>query len=413
MKHLLFAALAALLLPLAAFATDAGQLVDVVATGHGSTVREATKAALRAAVEQVVGTMVDATTLVENDELIEDEILSYSTGMIESSKVIGEPKKTADGFFSVKVKATVRKGKLKEKLAKSKAVFIPLDGTDLSNQKDYAQDNFADGAKIIGRALAKRVSCLVVDPIPPAGSKSPIRIKASTGEVKIVVRARIDAAKYQAFAAGVIGALKPMAKSEKQGFAKMSNRTGGEKDEFWDNGGCLIPMPITPKDEEREGPERMEDASSRVLYVVEGLKTRILQFDDEMAGVIRKEMDAGDLAFRIRLVDGDGDDIVEPVVQTINGEKYDETCAAVFCFPENYNSVHVLGLIIPRMGGEFRVDWEESRYEIEPSQPWFAPVFSEKEYMVSLGALDRDELKRIAGVKIEVGRFFDDAFVEE
>lgn len=63
----------ALLLPFAAFAADAGQFVDVVATGHGSTVREATKAALRAAVEQVVGTMVDATTLVENDEQINND----------------------------------------------------------------------------------------------------------------------------------------------------------------------------------------------------------------------------------------------------------------------------------------------------------------------------------------------------
>ena len=70
------------------FAQDTEQLVDVVATGYGSTVREATKAAFRAAVEQVVGTMVDATTLVENDKLIEDEILSYSAGMIATAKTV-------------------------------------------------------------------------------------------------------------------------------------------------------------------------------------------------------------------------------------------------------------------------------------------------------------------------------------
>jgi len=57
------------------------QLVDVVATGYGTTVREATSAALRSAVEQVVGTMIDATTIVENDKIIEDEILSHSAGM--------------------------------------------------------------------------------------------------------------------------------------------------------------------------------------------------------------------------------------------------------------------------------------------------------------------------------------------
>lgn len=104
------AALSALLLPLAIFAQEDNQLVDVVATGHGETVREAQKAAFRAAVEQVVGTMVDATTLVENDELIEDEILTYASGMIEKSITIGEPKKSESGIYTVKVKATVKKG---------------------------------------------------------------------------------------------------------------------------------------------------------------------------------------------------------------------------------------------------------------------------------------------------------------
>lgn len=85
---LLSAALAALLLPLAAFATDAGQLVDVVATGHGSTVREATKAALRAAVEQVVGTMVDATTLVENDELKNAGKLDVQLGHMKGGQFV-------------------------------------------------------------------------------------------------------------------------------------------------------------------------------------------------------------------------------------------------------------------------------------------------------------------------------------
>lgn len=72
--HLFALQISAVVLAVAPFAQGAEQLVDVVATGYGTTVREATKAALRSAVEQVVGTMVDATTLVENDKLIEDEI---------------------------------------------------------------------------------------------------------------------------------------------------------------------------------------------------------------------------------------------------------------------------------------------------------------------------------------------------
>ena len=101
----MWAMILAFLMPHLSFAENAGRIVDVVATGYGTTVREATKAALRSAVEAVVGTMVDATTLVENDKLIEDEILTYSAGMIAGVKTIGEPKKSIDGIYTIKVKA--------------------------------------------------------------------------------------------------------------------------------------------------------------------------------------------------------------------------------------------------------------------------------------------------------------------
>lgn len=56
------------------------EAVSVEASGFGETVELAKKAAGRAAIEQVVGQMVDAESLVENDELIKDKILQYSGG---------------------------------------------------------------------------------------------------------------------------------------------------------------------------------------------------------------------------------------------------------------------------------------------------------------------------------------------
>jgi hypothetical protein len=88
---------------------------------------EAHKAADKAAVEQVVGTMVDATTLVENDELVENKILTYSPGLIAESKIIGTPKKNANGLVTLKVKATVKNTALREKLAAAKLVSVAID----------------------------------------------------------------------------------------------------------------------------------------------------------------------------------------------------------------------------------------------------------------------------------------------
>ena len=172
MKRLLLAALAALLLPLAASAADDDSLVEVFATGVGTTQDAAMKAANKAAVEQVVGTMVDATTLVENDELVEDRILTYSAALIADSKIVGTPK-SADGLITVKVKATVKKTALREKLVAAKLISVELDGESLWAQMVSAQDNLADAEAMIADVLAKHLACVVAEAVPGKTGKSP------------------------------------------------------------------------------------------------------------------------------------------------------------------------------------------------------------------------------------------------
>src|ERR1700721_3602386 len=58
---------------------DAAQTV-VVAEGIGKDEKEALKAAFRDAVGRVVGTLVDAETLVKNDPVISEKILEFSGG---------------------------------------------------------------------------------------------------------------------------------------------------------------------------------------------------------------------------------------------------------------------------------------------------------------------------------------------
>ena len=58
-------------------AADAGMVV-VTAKGSGVTVAEAKKDAGRNAIQLVVGELLDAETLVENDELVKDRILTHS-----------------------------------------------------------------------------------------------------------------------------------------------------------------------------------------------------------------------------------------------------------------------------------------------------------------------------------------------
>ena len=86
--------------------------VNLVASGDGNTKEEATKSALRSAIEQTYGTFVSSNTKILNDELVKDEIVTISSGNIKSFKRISENQ--TNGRWYVTVQATVSIGKLIE-----------------------------------------------------------------------------------------------------------------------------------------------------------------------------------------------------------------------------------------------------------------------------------------------------------
>lgn len=87
----------------------------VTVTGEGETKDEATKRALRIAVEQGVGVLVSSETLVENNQLINDKIYTAVAGYVSTYDVL-EDNGGADGLWEVKVQATVSLAELREDL---------------------------------------------------------------------------------------------------------------------------------------------------------------------------------------------------------------------------------------------------------------------------------------------------------
>ena len=77
----------------------------------------AIESALRAAVEQVIGTMVDSESLVKNNELLSDKIYTQTKGYISSYHVLSENPDMDSNIYSVKVEATVKQGSLQDDLS--------------------------------------------------------------------------------------------------------------------------------------------------------------------------------------------------------------------------------------------------------------------------------------------------------
>jgi len=102
---------------------SAAQPLEVTATGSGSIVGndvahakdDAVDDALRNAIEQSLGTLIQAESLVENSQLIEDRIYSKTEGYVQKYTVVSE-ERTAPDLFEVTVKAWVKIADLKSDL---------------------------------------------------------------------------------------------------------------------------------------------------------------------------------------------------------------------------------------------------------------------------------------------------------
>ena len=103
------------------------EVLDV--EGAGEDIEAAKKDACREAVRQVVGAYVNAKTHTENDELIEDKIISLSSGYVEKIETLNESKE--DGLMKVELRATVRISKVLESLKANKISIVNVDGASL------------------------------------------------------------------------------------------------------------------------------------------------------------------------------------------------------------------------------------------------------------------------------------------
>ena len=129
-----------------------GDTIEVVATGVGRDSDSALRNALRAAVEQAVGTLVDSETLAENDEVVSDKILSYSGGFVQSHRVLGEPR-TQDGLVTVRIRAVVKKTELVQRLEAAAIHVGDIDGESLFGEAVTKLEQHQASGEIVKKAF--------------------------------------------------------------------------------------------------------------------------------------------------------------------------------------------------------------------------------------------------------------------
>ena len=132
---------------------DAGTTITLVTSGTGSTKEVATKNALRSAIEQAYGTFVSANTAIVNDDLVKDEIVSISTGNIQSYQEIS-CEDMPNGGFDITLKAVVSIGKLVS-FAQNKGMTAELAGNTFLMNRNMALLNKNNEKKAVSDLCKK------------------------------------------------------------------------------------------------------------------------------------------------------------------------------------------------------------------------------------------------------------------
>jgi hypothetical protein len=148
-------------------ADEIGQIEVIIAEGVGANVEDARKDAYRNAVRQAVGAYVDSETVVANDELITDTIVTLSPAFVERADPIAGSEKKDGGLIRLRVRAHVRITKLLVELAagkiKTRPVTKKIDTTSLLAELTTKSDQHEARREILAKLLSGYPeSCLVV-----------------------------------------------------------------------------------------------------------------------------------------------------------------------------------------------------------------------------------------------------------
>ena len=191
---------------------------EVIAEGVGATADEAIKDAFRNAVRQVVGTVVDAETLVKNDEVIEDEVLTYSGGFIKGHEEVDGSKKVKGGLHRIKIKAQVERRSVIAKLKAANVTVKEVDGKGLFAKAVTQLDAEKDAASLLKKQFEGfPQSCITATII---GEPETVGTTGEKATLKFTVQIEPDLKAYKAFADKLIPVLDKLAKDKGEFTAK-------------------------------------------------------------------------------------------------------------------------------------------------------------------------------------------------
>ena len=195
---------------------------EVIIDGVGVSPEAAKKNAFRNAVSKVVGSFIENDILIKNDKIIEDKLLEYSGGFVETFEIISESK-DKDGLFKVKLKAKIAKQTVVEKLRSMKIDVKSVSGSNLKAQLDTQETMKKEGGKLINS---------IMEEYPKLWQAKQIgEPKIANGKLALQIEVSVDREKYLAWAEKLCKVLEKSADSKVVRSYKKDGHANSDKPE--------------------------------------------------------------------------------------------------------------------------------------------------------------------------------------
>jgi hypothetical protein len=193
---------------------------EVVAEGIGIDADKALENAFSRAIEQTVGVLVDAETLVSNDELVRETILTFSRGYVEKYEITKTWEQ--DSLHHVRIQALVAVSKLAEKLQASNIAVRSVAGERMALQAEHDYTNEVQATEMFRKEMAKfRIDQLVA--VEVQGEPEVLEQDETHVKLRLKVTMRADQDKWKAFDASIRPLLQRLASKR----SAMTRRFGG------------------------------------------------------------------------------------------------------------------------------------------------------------------------------------------
>lgn len=153
----------------------------ITVTGIGITLESAEKQALASAIRQAVGAYMDSKTIVKNEEVIQDRILSVSNAFVEKYEVVGQTKKSSDGLIEITILAKVKTNQVVQALKENNLISGEVAGQNLWAEASTKVMNAQDAVAMLEAKIPELIKSVVT--ITPLDEKGlPKMAKDSIGK---------------------------------------------------------------------------------------------------------------------------------------------------------------------------------------------------------------------------------------